>query len=102
MKKNQDDFDRLVAEIQREITEQEQAIYSARVIEEVYNPKNVGRMPHPDAHGIVHGWCGDTMEISAAEWREHRASQFCDRRLRAIGGLWKYAHHDGDGDFTRK
>jgi hypothetical protein len=24
-------------------------------------PKNLGRMSDPDAVGIVHGWCGDTM-----------------------------------------
>jgi nitrogen fixation NifU-like protein len=63
MKKPRDDFDRMVEELQREIAEQEQAIYSDRVIEEVHNPKNVGRMSRPDARGIVHGWCGDTMEI---------------------------------------
>lgn len=57
------DFDRMVSELQREIAEQERAMYSAKVIEEVYNPKNVGRMPEPDVRGLVHGWCGDTMEI---------------------------------------
>lgn len=57
------DFDRLVAELQREITEQARALYSAKVIDEFYHPKNLGRMPAPDASGIVHGWCGDTMEI---------------------------------------
>ncbi len=57
------DFDRMVAELQREIIEQARAIYSAKVIEEFYNPKNLGRMSVPDACGIVHGWCGDTMEI---------------------------------------
>jgi len=57
------DFDRLVADLQREIIEQERALYSHKVIEEAHNPKNLGRMPAPDACGIVHGWCGDTMEI---------------------------------------
>jgi nitrogen fixation protein NifU and related proteins len=57
------DFDRMVNELQREIIEQERAIYSAKVVEEVYNPRNVGRMPEPDVRGLVHGWCGDTMEI---------------------------------------
>jgi nitrogen fixation NifU-like protein len=56
-------FDRVVAELQRAIIEQEQALYSAKVIEEAYNPANMGRMAEPDAYGIVHGWCGDTMEI---------------------------------------
>ncbi len=57
------DFDRMVAELQREIIEQARALYSDKVIEEFYNPKNLGRMPEPDARGIVVGWCGDTMEI---------------------------------------
>jgi len=56
-------FDRMVEEIQRQIIEDELAAYSQKVIEEYYNPKNLGRMSDPDAVGIVHGWCGDTMEI---------------------------------------
>lgn len=57
------DFDRFVEELQQEIIEQARVIYSAKVIEEFYNPRNLGRMPEPDAHGLVHGWCGDTMEV---------------------------------------
>jgi len=57
------DFDRLVADLQRRIIEQERALYSDRVIEEARNPSNLGRMAEADACGIVHGWCGDTMEI---------------------------------------
>jgi nitrogen fixation NifU-like protein len=57
------DFDRLVAELQQQIDEQERALYSAKVIEEAHNPKNLGRMAESDAYGIVHGWCGDTMEV---------------------------------------
>jgi nitrogen fixation NifU-like protein len=57
------DFDRLVAELRQQIAEQERAFYSAKVIEEAHNPTNLGRMVGPDAYGIVHGWCGDTMEI---------------------------------------
>jgi nitrogen fixation NifU-like protein len=34
-----------------------------QVQEEAHNPKNLGRMAGPDAYGIVHGWCGDTMEV---------------------------------------
>lgn len=56
-------FDRFVEKLQREIIEQARALYSAKVIEEFYNPKNLGRMSEADAVGIVHGWCGDTMEI---------------------------------------
>lgn len=57
------DFDRVVEELQREIEEQESAIYSARVIEEARNPTDVGRMAEPDASAVVRGSCGDTMEI---------------------------------------
>ena len=56
-------FERMVEEIQRQIIEDERAMYSQKVIEEYYNPKNLGRMSDLDAVGIVHGWCGDTMEI---------------------------------------
>jgi len=56
-------FDRMVAELQQQIIEQERALYSAKVIEEAHNPTNLGRMARPDAYGVVHGWCGDTMEV---------------------------------------
>ena len=56
-------LDRSVAEIQREVDERERALYSATVIEEARSPKNAGRMPDADVRGLVHGWCGDTMEI---------------------------------------
>lgn len=58
-----DDFDRAVADLQRQIIEQERALYSARVIEEAHSPKNLGRMANPDTYAVVQGWCGDTMEI---------------------------------------
>ena len=56
-------FDRMVAELQQQIIEQERALYSAKVIEEAHNASNLGRMAEPDAYGIVRGWCGDTMEV---------------------------------------
>ena len=43
--------------------EQGRMSYSAKAIAESSNPSNMGRMPDPDAHGIIHGCCGDTMEI---------------------------------------
>jgi nitrogen fixation NifU-like protein len=43
--------------------ESTQVAYSAKVIEEAAHPKNMRRMPNPDARGIIHGCCGDTMEI---------------------------------------
>jgi len=57
------DFDRFVEELQKQIIEQARAVYSDKVVEAFYNPRNLGRMPEPDACGIVHGWCGDTMEV---------------------------------------
>jgi len=57
------DFDHKVADLQSQIIEQERALYSDKLIEEAHNPKNLGRMPEPDACGIVRGCCGDTMEI---------------------------------------
>ena len=57
------DFDRAMDQLQQQVIEDARAIYSAKVIEAFYNPKNLGRMQDPDAHGLVHGWCGDTMEI---------------------------------------
>jgi nitrogen fixation NifU-like protein len=56
-------WERLVAELQREIEEKERALYSAKVLEQVHNPQHLGRMEAPDAHGVLTGWCGDTMEI---------------------------------------
>jgi nitrogen fixation NifU-like protein len=43
--------------------EQRQPSYSTNVITESSNPVNMARMPDPDACGIIHGCCGDTMEI---------------------------------------
>ncbi len=58
-----DNFDRTVAELQQQIIEQERALYSDKVLEEAHNPRNLGRMPEPDAGAVVCGWCGDTMEV---------------------------------------
>jgi nitrogen fixation NifU-like protein len=57
------DFDRLVTELAQEIAKQERELYSSVVIHEARYPSNLGRIVEPDGHGIVHGWCGDTMEI---------------------------------------
>jgi nitrogen fixation NifU-like protein len=58
-----DRWDRLVADLQREIEEKERALYSAKVLEQVRNPQHLGRMEAPDAQAVLTGWCGDTMEI---------------------------------------
>ena len=92
------DFDRLVEELQQQIIEQARAVYSDKVIEEFYHPKNLGRMHEPDAHAIRRGWCGDTRDLCAVQGRQDREGCFHDRWLRANGGLWEYPHSDGDGD----
>jgi len=53
----------LVADLQREIDQKEQADYSATVLMQARNPTNLGRMDAPDAHAVIAGPCGDTMEI---------------------------------------
>jgi nitrogen fixation NifU-like protein len=58
-----DRWDRLVADLQREIEGKERALYSAKVLEQVRNPQHLGRMEAPDAQAVLTGWCGDTMEI---------------------------------------
>lgn len=57
------DYDRMLDELQREIAEREEALYSAVVLREARSPQNMGTIPDAGLHGIVHGWCGDTMEI---------------------------------------
>ena len=57
------DFDRLIAELAQEIAKQERERYSQVVIHEARHPSNMERMVEPNGHGLVHGWCGDTMEI---------------------------------------
>jgi nitrogen fixation NifU-like protein len=37
--------------------------YSAQVIVDSSNPDHMARADRPDAYGIIHGCCGDTMEI---------------------------------------
>jgi nitrogen fixation NifU-like protein len=57
------DFDRMIAELQEQIIEQERGVYSVKVIEEALHPNNLWRMTESDAQAAVRGWCGDTMEI---------------------------------------
>jgi len=57
------DFGHFVEELRQRVLEDARADYSDKVIEEFHHPKNLGRMSDPDARGLVHGWCGDTMEF---------------------------------------
>ena len=57
------DFDRMIADLQEQIRQQEREIYSPQVIEEALSPHNLRRMAESDAQAVVRGWCGDTMKI---------------------------------------
>ncbi|MFC2079619.1 iron-sulfur cluster assembly scaffold protein [Candidatus Bipolaricaulota bacterium] len=57
------EFDRSEEGRQKRTTEESQGAYSDTVVDRLRDPKNLGRLAKPDAYGIVHGWCGDTMEI---------------------------------------
>ena len=57
------DFDRFEEGRRKQSTEESQGVYSDTMVERFYNPENLGRLADPDAYGIVHGWCGDTMEF---------------------------------------
>ncbi|MBN1889415.1 MAG: iron-sulfur cluster assembly scaffold protein [Thermoflexales bacterium] len=43
--------------------ESTQVTYSVKLVDEAAHPRNMRRMSDPDARGIIHGCCGDTMEI---------------------------------------
>ena len=59
----QDNLDRFVAGLQREIDEQARADFSDKLVEQAYHPDHVGRMDEPDLYGKSVGWCGDMMEF---------------------------------------
>jgi len=59
-----DDFVRIVKELQKKIDSEEEKIYSKKVIQEYRNPANFGVLKKPDAVGKVTGPCNDTMKIS--------------------------------------
>ena len=57
------DMNRILEEIQRQIAEQERAIYTPTAIEHAHHPRNWGRIDRAEAHKIWQGPCGDTMEF---------------------------------------
>lgn len=59
-----DDFEKLIKELQRKIEYDEEKTYSAIVINEYRNPSNFGILENPDAVGEIKGPCGDTMKIT--------------------------------------
>lgn len=61
---DEDDFVKMVEDLQKKIEYEEEATYSQTVIREYRNPSNFGIIENPDAFGEVKGPCGDTMKIS--------------------------------------
>ncbi len=59
-----DDFEKMVTEIQRKIEREEELTYSKTVIAEYRNPNNFRKMKSPDALGKLKGSCGDTVKIT--------------------------------------
>ncbi|MEW5937271.1 MAG: iron-sulfur cluster assembly scaffold protein [Candidatus Thermoplasmatota archaeon] len=57
------ELEKVVDGIRAAIEREERVLYSEKVIQEAYNPQNVGRMAKPDSVGVITGPCGDTMEF---------------------------------------
>lgn len=55
--------ERIMAELQDEISKQEAALCSPRMLAEARHPRNRGAMLEPDGHAGLHGACGDKIEI---------------------------------------
>ena len=58
-----EDFDKLIAEMQKKVEYDEEKIFSKTVIREYRNPTNFGILVNPDRSGMLKGSCGDTMRI---------------------------------------
>jgi len=56
-------FDDFVDNLQSDIENEEEDVFSRQVIAEFRNPFRAGRMTDPDGFAVIDGWCGDSMEI---------------------------------------
>ncbi len=61
--REENDFARWVAALQQAIIEQDRALFSETVLREARHPRNMTVMLEADGHALLHGPCGDTMEI---------------------------------------
>jgi nitrogen fixation NifU-like protein len=59
-----DDFVKMVKQLQKKIEYDEEQTYSKAVIREYRNPINFGVLEHPNAVGVIRGSCNDTMKIT--------------------------------------
>lgn len=60
----EDNFLKMVKELQKKIESEEEKIYSKVVINEYRNPNYFGILKKPDAVGQIKGPCNDTMKFS--------------------------------------
>ncbi len=58
-----DNFEKFVKKLQREIDEEESKLFSKKVIELSHNPRNWGKMENPTVEDKFLGPCGDTMQF---------------------------------------
>ena len=59
-----EDFDKMVKDLQGKIDRDEEREYTQTVIDEYRSPSNFGVIEDPDAFGQIKGSCNDTMKIS--------------------------------------
>ena len=59
-----EDFEKMMKNIQSKINQDEERDYSKTVIKEYRNPNNFCILENPDAFGEIKGPCNDTMKIS--------------------------------------
>jgi len=57
------DLERFVEWLEQKVGDDAREIFSDKVINECFAPTNLERLARSDAHAIVKGPCGDTMEI---------------------------------------
>ena len=61
---NDDDFDKFVEELQKEIIQKELEVFNEKIVEIFHNPKNWGKMEGEDIISEAYrGPCGDLMEF---------------------------------------
>ena len=59
-----DDFVKMIKQLQKKIEHEEEKTYSKEVIQEYRNPTFFGVLEHSDAIGQMTGSCNDTMKIT--------------------------------------
>ena len=57
-----DNIDEIAKSLQESVLEG----YSQKLKDELFNPKNIGKMENPDSHVCITGACGDTIEMYLA------------------------------------